>query len=274
MIYIAKIITKDNYKKYLLIDLSLIIVCLFLLVSYFSFAYYYNGLSLRFINAKVGNFLTRDSDLSIIIYAEKSNINKTGMSKYRIVSDVPELGYTFKEGSCKNGSLISYNEATKLINASVNLKDECSIYFDISKTADLSMHILVQENFGTDKYLETMKIPIYGYNFKNAICENGSNVTYNEDENSLYVTASQNDNCYVYFDINDNNIKANVYLNHNGTLELLDELDKSKNYTINSRSECRLNFQKINSTISYTNKKIEIITNDNAVCDVILDESE
>lgn len=273
MIHIAKLITKDNYKRFLLIDLSLIIVCLFLLVSYFSFAYYYNGLSIRFVNSAVGNFLTGNGDISIVIYTENSNINKSGMNKYRIVSDVPELGYTFKEGICKNGSTIDFDENTKTIKASVNKKDECSIYFDISKTADLSMHIMIQESFNNDKYVETVKIPIYGYNFKNATCENGSNITFSEEDNSLYVTASQNDNCFVYFDINEKNIKANVYLNHNGTLELIDEIDNTKNYTVNQRSECRLNYQKVSSTINYINGKIEIITTDNAVCDVILDES-
>ena len=93
MIHISKIINKDNYKKLLAIDLSLIVICLFLLVTYFSFAYYNNDLSIRFLNAKVGNFLTNNSDLSIVIYVQ----NASGTNKYRIASDVPELGYSFKE---------------------------------------------------------------------------------------------------------------------------------------------------------------------------------
>lgn len=269
MIHISKIINKDNYKKFLAIDLSLIVICLFLLVAYFSFAYYNNDLSIRFLNAKVGNFLTNNSDLSIVIYVQ----NASGTNKYRIASDVPELGYSFKEVSCKNDSIINYDDVTKQIAVSVNQKDECSLFFDIEKTADLSMHIMIEENFNTEKYIESTKIPIFGYIFKNSSCENGSNVTYNEEDNSLYLTASQNDNCYVYFDINDQNIRANIYLNHSGTLELLDALDKTKDYTVNAKSECRVNYNKVNSDITYENGKIVINTSSNAMCDVILDES-
>ena len=68
MIHISKIINKDNYKKLLAIDLSLIVICLFLLVTYYSFAYYNNGFSIRFLNAKVGNFLTNNSDFITIDY--------------------------------------------------------------------------------------------------------------------------------------------------------------------------------------------------------------
>ena len=135
------------------------------------------------------------------------------------------------------------------------------------------MHIMIEENFNTEKYIESTKIPIFGYVFKNSSCENGSNVTYNEEDNSLYLTASQNDNCYVYFDINDQNIRANIYLNHSGTLELLDALDKTKDYTVNAKSECRVNYNKVNSDITYENGKIVINTSSNAMCDVILDES-
>ena len=151
MIHISKIINKDNYKKLLAIDLSLIVICLFLLVTYFSFAYYNNDLSIRFLNAKVGNFLTNNSDLSIVIYVQ----NASGTNKYRIASDVPELGYSFKEVSCKNDSIINYDDVTKQITVSVNQKDECSLFFDIEKTADLSMHIMIEENFNTEKYIET-----------------------------------------------------------------------------------------------------------------------
>ena len=75
------------------------------------------------------------------------------------------------------------------------------------------------------------------------------------------------------FDINDQNIRANIYLNHSGTLELLDALDKTKDYTVNAKSECRVNYNKVNSDITYENGKIVINTSSNAMCDVILDES-
>lgn len=264
-----KIINKDNYRKLLNIDLFLIILLLFTLTSLISYSYYNNRYSFKYLNTVVGNFFSKDSDVSLLINIE--NGTRNGKKTYKIVSSIPDNGYTYKSSNCKNGSSITYDEETSKISITSSVKDECYAYFDLTRESDLTMNILIEKLPNTNEFVSSSVIPIYGYYYSHSNCKNGSNITYIEDTNKLYLTTSTIDSCDIYFNKLSSNIDANVYLNNSGVLELLQELDDSKVYKINSNSICRLNRVKVESNITITNNKININSSDNSKCDVILD---
>lgn len=264
-----KIITKDNYRKYLNIDLFLIIICLFVLISYQSYAFYYDKYSFKYISSKVGNFLSEHGDISLLINIE--NGTRNGEKHYKIVSSIPDNGYVYKSSICKNGSTINYDEKIHAMKINATKKDECYAYFDLERDADLVMTIMVEKSVNSNEYIESDVIPLYGYSYSSANCDNGSNITYDEKNRKLYLTSSTLDKCQIYFKKLESNIDALVYLNNNGVLELVTELDETKKYIINSKSKCRLNREDVSSTISIEGRNIIIDAPNNSKCDVILD---
>lgn len=266
-----KIITKDNYRKFLNIDLFLLVICLFLLVSYVSYSYYYNGYSFKFINSKVGNFFSSSSDISLLINIE--NGTRNGKKSYKVVSSIPDMGYIFKSSNCKNNSVITYDEDNKVFSINANKKDECYAYFDLERNADLNMNIMIEKIPSSGEYIESDIIPIYGYEYSNYSCKNGSTITYDDINHTLLLTSNTLDDCQIYFNKKTSNIDALIYLNNSNTLELLDELNINNKYTINSKSRCRLNNIDVPSNINIDGINISIDAPDNSKCDVILDIS-
>jgi len=113
---------------------------------------------------------------------------------YESVSSIPSLGYIYnKEKSrCKNNSNIVVDNNIVTIDASS--EDECNIYFDAA-FADVKVNVYIR-NHETGKY-DLGSVPTVGYDFYNAGCTNGAEVSYNNG--SLHVEAEGHTVCTVYF---------------------------------------------------------------------------
>ena len=197
-------------------------------------------------SSKVGNFLSEHGDISLLINIE--NGTRNGEKNYKIVSSIPDNGYIYKSSTCKNGSTINYDEEKPVMKINKpTKKDECYAYFDFERDADLVMTIMVEKAVNSNEYIENDVIPLYGYSYSTATCENGSNITYDEASTKLYLSSSTLDKCQIYFKKLESNIDALVYLNNNGVLELVTELDETKKYTVNSKSKCRLNREDVSA---------------------------
>lgn len=125
-----KYITANNYKKYLTIDLFFIVLCLFLLVTYFSSAFYNDSISLPLMSSKVGEFYNKNSDLSVTVYQEIIDQYKNPSGNYQVVKDIPIENYTFSRYECLNNSIISYDDTLKSVIMDATMKDECKVYFN------------------------------------------------------------------------------------------------------------------------------------------------
>lgn len=269
--FFEKHINRHNYRKYLTVDIFLIVVCMFILVSYASFAYYDESFSLKLLNSQVGNFRSYNSDISIMFYQEKQNDDGSGMGEYKPVSEVPRSGFAFNNYTCKNSSTIEYNQETKEVVLSSNTKDECNIYFNATNTSDLDVAFMIEDGLDTDNYQKMANIPIYGYKYDHYDCVNNSEIIYDDVNERFQLNSTQKDTCNIYYK-KLNNLHVNVYIRKNNTLELITSLPKTKSYQLSTGSECRVNYKPVSSNISFNNKKITIDTDVNASCDVYLEE--
>lgn len=269
-----KFITKDNYKKLLLIDLIAIVILLFLLVSLVSFAYYSDTYSLKLMNAKVGNFNVINSDYAIEYYIEKANEEGIGTGKYKLVNFVPAYGYKYSSYVCENNSTLTIDETTNKVALTSGTLDNCSVYYNVSNDiADIAVTYMLEDSYQSGTYHQVSYAPIYGYKYSNSTCANNSKIIYNNDLNQLSLYSTGTDKCYVYYKKTNDNIRLNVFLVQNNVYEYVKYLDTTKKYQLNSKSICFNSGGKISSSITFNNKQLVLdTTGDNVTCNVYFEE--
>ena len=109
-------------RNLIILLLLLIFIDIYLLIRYYSNAYYINSLNTYLVRSKVGiNY-----DYILYIYLEDESGN------YSLTPTVPLEGYVYNRYDCKNNSEIIFNEEEKDILVSLSNKDICSIYFNLS----------------------------------------------------------------------------------------------------------------------------------------------
>lgn len=267
MIHIKKYINYKNYKKLLLIDLGLIIMCIFVLVISNSNAYYNDRIELKLLGGKVGDFYKDNSDLSVTIFLE----NKSKNGNYYIADSIPTVGYKYSKYECLNNNDLIYDEKSKNYTISALAGDHCKLYFDYEYESDISIQIYKETN--ENEYEKVFYIPIYGYKYSNYNCDNLTSITYDENKNKLYFSAPAKDHCSVYFSKDLTSLNANIYIMKKEKIEDISIFDPEKKYVVNEQSKCYLNNEQIDGNINFINNKLIIdITNKDSICDVILEE--
>lgn len=267
MIHIKKFINYKNYKKLLLIDLCLIVICIFVLVISNSNAYYNDKIEVKLLGGKVGNFYEDNSDLSVTIFLESKSKN----GNYYIADSIPTFGYKYNKYECLNNADLTYDEENKNYSISALDKDHCRLYFDYEYESDISIQLYKETK--ENEYEKVSSIPIYGYKYTSYSCDNSTSITYDEVKNKLYFSSPAKDNCNVYFSKDPTSIKVNIYILNGDNLEDINKFNPEKNYMVNEQSKCYLNNEQVDGNINFINNKLIInISNKDSICNVVLEE--
>lgn len=268
-------LTSKYRKRNLIVTGSLIIVCLFLLVLYPSFAYYQNDYEFKLIGGVVGDMYANQFDYSLLIYVEEPNSLGDGSGTYNLTSEIPSFNYVYSGYKCNNNSTLNYDETTTLASVTINQKEICSLYFDLINTADISVQIMVEDSIGSNSYKLSNFIPYFGYKYSHYECDNNSNLTYNNELHKISVETSSKEHCQVYFKKEEADIEVRLFIEQNYGLKNYIErfsIPSNKEYVINDNSVCfNENNERIETDISYTDGYVEVNPLGVSYCQVYLD---
>lgn len=148
-----------------------------------------------------------DADIEINIMLENDDGN------YEVSEIIPAYGYSYKEYSCNNESIITninYSLELRTFSFATTGKNVCNAYFNKSGNEDMSVSVYIQEEVGSQSYELYDYIPSYkSYklsSLKTSYCTNNSgsninaNIAYSNGE--ISISSNQSGKCYVYLDIN------------------------------------------------------------------------
>ena len=84
-------------------------------------------------------------------------------------------------------------------------KDNNVTFSDTSKNNNNILSIMLEASSGSGNYQESLSntFPTNGYIFNENLsnCENGSKISWNEENKSVSVKSNKADKCYLYFDV-------------------------------------------------------------------------
>lgn len=106
--------------------LTIFLVFILYLFIFSSNAYYIDKRGIVLLHSKVGNI---DYDYMLRIYVEDVD-NSIGLGTYHLAYSIPLNDYVYNRYSCKNGSILEYDNVNNITNISLEHKDNCSIFFD------------------------------------------------------------------------------------------------------------------------------------------------
>ena len=270
------IFLKSKYRRRnLLVTGSLIIVCLFLLVLYPSFAFYQNNYEFDLIGGVVGDMYANQFDYSLLIYIEETNSLGEGTGTYKLTSEIPTFNYVYSGFKCNNNSTLKYDETTAFTSVTLNQKDICSIYFDLLGSADISIQIMVEETINSNSYKISNFIPYFGYKYSHYECDNNSYLTYNSELHKVSVETSSKEYCQVYFKKEEADIDIKLFIesthNSQNYIERL-SIPSNKEYQISNNTICfNENNERVEIDISYTDGYIQLNPLSISYCNVYLD---
>ena len=174
------------------------------------------------ITPVIGGTTGEIADLDVRVMAEERDANGSGLGSYSLYPYIPEAGYQYNASKsyCTNGSTITYNPTTYDADITAQGHDVCYLYFDSTANLDLTLHVYAEnidsDGYGTGQYteLETTTLPTIGYtlNVAESSCENGSTITYLEDENMFSIEATEKDVCTAYMDAMDVDIQLKLMI--------------------------------------------------------------
>ena len=174
------------------------------------------------ITPVIGGTTGEIADLDVRVMAEERDANGSGLGSYSLYPYIPEAGYQYNASKsyCTNGSTITYNPTTYDADITAQGHDVCYLYFDSTANLDLTLHVYAEnidsDGYGTGQYtkLETTTLPTIGYtlNVAESRCENGSTITYLEDENMFSIEATEKDVCTAYMDAMDVDIQLKLMI--------------------------------------------------------------
>lgn len=279
---LKKLFNKDitlYMKKYKLPLISGLVIVLLALVGIIATYAYYQTIDTTPI---IGGTTGEIADLDIRVMAEERDANGNGLNSYGLYPYIPKAGYAYNEEKsyCTNGSTIVYHEDTYDADITAYGHDVCYLYFDSTASLDLTLYVYAEnidsDGYGTGQYtkLETTTLPSIGYTLNNemSFCENGSTLSYLDEENLFNIDASGKDVCKAYMDAIDVDIQLKLYLQAKSGSRLYYEAKEIPNnifYELNtSKSACTGT-----STLSINNQKVVIAATSKTSCVAYLDVS-
>ena len=269
----------DTLKKHKLpLIASFVVVLLACIGIIVSYAFYQVIDKTPVIGGSTGEI----ADLDIRVMAEERDANGNGVGTYALYPYIPEAGYAYNSSKsyCTNGSTITYHPTTFDADITAYGHDVCYLYFDSTANLDLTLNVYAEninsDGVGTGEYtkLETTSLPSIGYtlNTNKSGCENGSTLTYLDEENMFSIDASGKDVCTAYMDAMDVDIQLKIYLQSKSgspTYYEAKEIPSNVFYDLNtSKSACTGT-----STLSIKNQKVVISATSRTSCVAYLDVS-
>ena len=269
----------DNLKKHKLpLIASFVVVLLACIGIIVSYAFYQVIDKTPVIGGSTGEI----ADLDIRVMAEERDANGNGVGTYALYPYIPEAGYAYNSSKsyCTNGSTITYHPTTFDADITAYGHDVCYLYFDSTANLDLTLNVYAEninsDGVGTGEYtkLETTSLPSIGYtlNTSESGCENGSTLTYLDEENMFSIDASGKDVCTAYMDAMDVDIQLKIYLQSksgSATYYEAKEIPSNVFFDLNtSKSACTGT-----STLSIKNQKVVISATSRTSCVAYLDVS-
>lgn len=269
----------DTLKKHKLpLIASFVVVLLACIGIIVSYAFYQVIDKTPVIGGSTGEI----ADLDIRVMAEERDANGNGVGTYALYPYIPEAGYAYNSSKsyCTNGSTITYHPTTFDADITAYGHDVCYLYFDSTANLDLTLNVYAEninsDGIGTGEYtkLETTSLPSIGYtlNTNKSGCENGSTLTYLDEENMFSIDASGKDVCTAYMDAMDVDIQLKIYLQSKSgspTYYEAKEIPSNVFFDLNtSKSACTGT-----STLSIKNQKVVISATSRTSCVAYLDVS-
>ncbi len=267
----------DTLQKHKILLISILVVFLFACIGIFiTYAYY----QVSDITPIIGGSTGKIADLEVRIMAEERDTNGNGLGSYALYPYIPQAGYAYNEAKsyCTNGSSISYDANNYQASITATSHDVCYLYFDSTANLDLTLNVYAQ-NIDSDGYgiendytkLETTALPSIGYvlNVDKSSCENGSDLSYNAEENMFTIEANGKDVCTAYMDAIDVDIQVKLYIQAkagSGTYYESDSIPTNNYYELGSKSACTGT-----STLSIQNQKVVIAATSKTSCVAYLD---
>ena len=262
----------DTLKKHKIPLVGGLVVFLLACVGIFiTYAYY----QVTDVTPIIGGSTGKIADLDVRVMAEERDTNGNGLGSYALYPYIPEAGYAYNEGKsyCTNGSTINYNPATYEADITAYGHDVCYLYFDSTANLDLTLNVYAQ-NIDSDgngiegEYtkLETTALPSIGYvlNTEKSSCENGSSLSYSDEENMFTVDATGKDVCTAYMDAIDVDIQLKLFIQAkagSSTYYESDTIPLNVYYELGSDSACTGT-----STLSIQNQKVVIAATSRTSC--------
>ena len=262
----------DTLKKHKIPLVGGLVVFLLACVGIFiTYAYY----QVTDVTPIIGGSTGKIADLDVRVMAEERDTNGNGLGSYALYPYIPEAGYAYNEGKsyCTNGSTINYNPATYEADITAYGHDVCYLYFDSTANLDLTLNVYAQ-NIDSDgngiegEYtkLETTALPSIGYvlNTEKSSCENGSSLSYSDEENMFTVDATGKDVCTAYMDAIDVDIQLKLFIQAkagSSTYYESDTIPSNVYYELGSDSACTGT-----STLSIQNQKVVIAATSRTSC--------
>ena len=262
----------DTLKKHKIPLVGGLVVFLLACVGIFiTYAYY----QVTDVTPIIGGSTGKIADLDVRVMAEERDTNGNGLGSYALYPYIPEAGYAYNEGKsyCTNGSTINYNPATYEADITAYGHDVCYLYFDSTANLDLTLNVYAQ-NIDSDgngiegEYtkLETTALPSIGYvlNTEKSSCENGSSLSYSDEENMFTVDATGKDVCTAYMDAIDVDIQLKLFIQAkagSSTYYEADTIPSNVYYELGSESACTGT-----STLSIQNQKVVIAATSRTSC--------
>jgi len=288
---------KLTYKKkiYLFGIISFFAFALFFGISAV-FAYYHNSTPLSILAGLIGDFDSGNGDVNMMIYKETGYNTNVFVRSYSI----PAVGYMFDktkticnkpcdddetkncEISCGTDSstdlscYYNYNENSNSFELTSSHKLTCKFYFKAESESDINVYIMIESDNGEYSLIEN--IPAFGYIYKNAVCDNGSVVTFDANTKKFNVQAQIKDTCYAYFDKTASaDIIVNVYVQSEDGSTVYEPVytipaNKIFEKSTEKASSCvDANGNVTNAAIDYVNGYVTVSASGKQICDVYLD---
>ncbi len=274
-----KDITNTLNKHKIPLIAGLVVFLLACIGIFITYAYY----QVTDITPIIGGSTGDIADLEVRVMAEERDTNGNGLGSYALYPYIPEAGYAYNEGKsyCTNGSTINYNPATFDADITAYGHDVCYLYFDSTANLDLTLNVYAQ-NIDSDgngiegEYtkLETTALPSIGYvlNTEKSSCENGSSLSYSDEENMFTVDATGKDVCTAYMDAIDVDIQLKLFIQAkagSSTYYESDTIPSNVYYELGSDSACTGSANA--DALSIQNQKVVIAAASRTSCVAYLD---
>jgi len=266
------LLSSKNRKKNLTIIGILIVLNLFVLSLYVSFAYYNEVASVPLVHASVGNMYSNQYDYVLLVYLE----DDYNVKHYHISENIPLYGYTYNSYKCNNNSTLIYDNVTKTTSVTLTQKDICSIYFDLTSDSDINVLIMLENTFNSNDYSINNNIPPYGYEYSHYECEHNSQLIYDNELHKVRISTDKKESCSIYFKKISSDVTIDLHLeetygssNYNQFISIPANII----YTLNSEKSVCNNEEgeNLDIVISYTDGFITFDSVEVSNCEIYLD---
>jgi len=274
-------------KKASLFVIISFFVCLLILGIRVSYAYYRDSSSIRILSNLVGDFDWGEGDINIMIYKENDE------EKFEKIYAVPAIGYKFNDTlttctiPCDTDSssacYYQYDSVAQAFSLSSDQRVTCKFYFEQEAKSDINVYIMKEDvngsfTYDSKNYALVESVPAYGYEYNNAVCDNGAIASFDSSTKKFSVSSTSKTTCFAYFkSVGNADIIANVYVQDeegSAKYELVNSIPAYKVYKL-STSKTSWCYDSTgtgtNATISYADGYINVSATGKQTCDIYLD---